>query len=141
MKRAACILAVLVGSAAPLIGHHSFAMFEMDKDVKLVGTIIEVKWQNPHTHFRIRIDKDKDIDPSLVGEWDIEGAAIAIMSRQGWTKNTLKIGDKATIVGHPLKSGEKGMSMFYLINPDGSRIYQDIARPGDDPNKRRDGGQ
>jgi len=139
MKRAAYVVALLVGATSALVAHHSFAMFDMDKDLKLVGTITEVKWQNPHTHFRMRVDKEKDVDPATVGEWDIEGAAIAIMSRQGWTKNTLKVGDRATIVGHPLKSGEKGASMFYLINPDGSRIYQDIARPGDDPNKRSSG--
>jgi hypothetical protein len=112
-------------------------MFDMDKDLKLVGTITEVKWQNPHTHFGLRVTAGGGVDPATVGDWAIEGAAIAIMSRQGWTKITLKVGDKATIVGHPLKSGEKGASLFYLIRPDGSRLYQDIARPADDPNKGR----
>ena len=81
------------------------------------------------TSYRVRVDKDKEVDRATVGTWEIEGAAIAIISRQGWTKATLKVGDKATLVGRPLKSGEKGMSLFYLLKPDGSRLYQDIARP------------
>jgi hypothetical protein len=136
MRRAARVLLVSALLGTPVTAHHSFAMFDMDKDLTLVGTITEVKWQNPHTHFRIRVGKVRDVDPATIGEWDVEGAAIAIMGRQGWTKTTLKVGDQAAIVGHPLKSGEKGVSLFYLIRPDGSRLYQDIARPRDDPKKQ-----
>jgi hypothetical protein len=137
MKRLAGVILMFASTGAALVAHHSFAMFDMDKDLKLVGTITDVKWQNPHTHFGLRVAAGRGVDPATVGDWAIEGAAIAIMSRQGWTKITLKVGDKATIVGHPLKSGEKGASLFYLIRPDGSRLYQDIARPADDPNKGR----
>jgi hypothetical protein len=137
MRRAAGVLLVSASLGTPLVAHHSFAMFDMDKDLTLVGTITEVKWQNPHTHFRIHVEKVDDVDPATIGDWDVEGAAIAIMGRQGWNKATLKVGDKATIVGHPLKSGEKGVSLFYLIRPDGSRLYQDIARPRDDPKKQQ----
>jgi len=129
MKRIAGALLVAGLAGTPILAHHSFAMFDLEKEVKLIGTVTEVKWQNPHIHIGLRVDKGKDVDPATVGTWEIEGAAIAIISRQGWTKNTLKVGDKATIVGRPLKSGEKGMSLFYLLQPDGSRLYQDIARP------------
>jgi len=44
----------------------------LDKEVKLVGVVTEVKWQNPHTHIGIRVDKDKDIDPATVGQWVCE---------------------------------------------------------------------
>ena len=121
--------------ATSLAAHHSFAMFEMDKDVTYTGIITEVKWQNPHIHFGLRIDPGPGVDKDMVGSWEVEAAAIAIMSRQGWTKNTLKVGDKATLVGHPLRSGEKGLSLFYLVRPDGSQLYSDIARP------KKSGGQ
>jgi hypothetical protein len=135
MTRIAAGFLVITLAVTPLAAHHSFAMFEMETELKIVGTVTEVKWQNPHIHIGLRVDKDTAADPKLVGNWDIEGAAIAIISRQGWSKNTLKVGDKATIVGRPLKSGEKGMSLFYLEQPDGSRLYQDIGRPKD-PEKK-----
>jgi hypothetical protein len=68
-------------------------------------------------------------DPSTAGTWDIEGASTNIMARQGWTKATFKAGDKVTVVAHPLKDGSKGASMFYVILPDGKRLYQDDAQP------------
>ena len=51
------------------------------------------------------------------------------MGRQGWTRATLKAGDAITLVGHPMKDGSKGISLFYVIMPDGKRLYHDIARP------------
>ena len=115
-------------AAEPLLAHHSFSMFEMAKDVAYKGTVLEFKWVNPHVHLTLQVDADSG-DPSAVGTWDIEGASTNIMARQGWTKATFKAGDKITVVGHPLKDGSKGASMFYVILPDGKRLYQDIARP------------
>jgi len=74
-----------------------------------------------------------DVDPDTVGIWDIEGASPAIMQRQGWTRASYKIGDPITLVAHPMLDGAKGASLFYVILPSGERMYQDIARPADDP--------
>lgn len=135
MHRILGTLVVMTLLGASLAAHHSFAMFEMDKDVPYTGTITEVKWQNPHIHFMIRVDPGPGVDKGMEGSWNVEAAAIAIMSRQGWTKTTLKVGDKTTLVGHPLRSGEKGLSLFYMVRPDGSHLYTDIARP------KKSGGQ
>ena len=64
------------------------------------------------------------------GTWDLEAAGSTnIMTRQGWTRVTLKTGDRITAVVHPMKDGAKGGSLFYVILPDGTRLYTDIARP------------
>ena len=115
--------------AGPLLAHHSFSMFEMNKEVSYKGTVIEYKWVNPHVHVTLQVDPGSGIDPATVGTWDIEGASTNIMARQGWSKSTFKAGDKMTVIAHPMKDGSKGASMFYIILPDGKRIYQDIARP------------
>ena len=67
-----------------------------------------------------------------MGTWDVEGGSINIMSRQGWTRASYKAGDPVRLVGHPMKDGSKGISLFYAIKPDGTRLYHDIARPADD---------
>src|SRR5215470_10061857 len=120
------LLSIVV--ATPVVAHHSFSMFDMDKDVAYKGTVVEYRWVNPHVHMILQVDSDSG-DPSTVGTWDIEGASTNIMARQGWTKAMFKAGDRITVVGHPLKDGSKGASMFYVILPDGKRLYQDIARP------------
>jgi hypothetical protein len=120
------LLAIVL--ATPVLAHHSFSMFDMEKDVAYKGTVVEYRWVNPHVHMILQVDPDSG-DVSTVGTWDIEGASTNIMARQGWTKATFKAGDKITVVGHPLKDGSKGASMFYVILSDGKRMYQDIARP------------
>src|ERR1041385_3578243 len=118
----------LLFAAIPLLAHHSFAMFELTKDVTYTGTVVEYNWENPHTHIIVKVDPGAK-DPSTVGTWDIEGGATNIMGRQGWTRATYKAGDPITVVAHPMKDGSKGASLFYAIMPDGKRLYHDIARP------------
>jgi hypothetical protein len=121
------IVAVVIG--APVSAHHSFSMFEMDKDVTYKGVVVEYKWINPHAHITVDIKPGPGIDPATVGRWDVEGGSTNIMGRQGWTRATFKPGDPITLVGHPMKDGSKGVSLFYVILPDGKRLYHDIARP------------
>jgi len=122
-------------ASVSLLAHHSFAMFEMDKDVEYRGVVREWKWQNPHVHFTIDVPKGPGVDPKSVGLWDGEGGSVNIMTRQGWTRASYKAGDPIRLVGHPMKDGSKGISLFYAIRPDGTRLYHDIARPKDDVKK------
>src|SRR5262245_9551864 len=124
-------LTVTMLAAGPLLAHHSFSMFEMMKDVAYTGTVVEYRWLNPHVHMILQVDPGSG-NPSTVGTWDIEGASTNIMARQGWNKTMFKAGDKITVVGHPMKDGSKGASLFYVILADGKRLYQDIARPKTD---------
>ena len=122
-------LAMISMVAGSVYAHHSFAMFEMDKDVTYTGVVLEYKWVNPHVHITVDIKTGPSVDPATVGTWDVEGGSTNIMGRQGWTRATFKAGDASTLVGHPMKDGSKGISLFYAIMPDGKRLYHDIARP------------
>lgn len=131
---ALAILALALASVSPS-AHHSFAMFEMDKDVEYRGIVREWRWQNPHVHFTLEVTKQTGGDPKHTGLWDVEGGSVNIMARQGWTRASYKAGDPIRLVGHPMKDGSKGISLFYAIRPDGTRLYHDIARPKDDVKK------
>ena len=113
----------------PAFAHHSFGMFELQKNILYEGTVLEYNWENPHTHIIVKVDPGAK-DPSTVGTWDIEAQAVNIMSHQGWTRSTYKKGDKIRLVAHPLKDGTKGASLFYAIAEDGTKMFGDIARPG-----------
>lgn len=97
-----------ISLAAPAFAHHSFAMFDNQKSVTLEGTVKEFQWTNPHSWVQLVVSDPKtgkDV------EWSIEGGALNLLARQGWTRNSLKPGDKATIVVHPLKDGTAGGSL------------------------------
>ena len=129
-RRAGWLLALIIAAAAPTLAHHSFALFDMDKNVSMLGSVVEYRWSNPHVHVVLKVDLGADVSSELVGTWDLEAAGSTnIMTRQGWTRVTLKTGDRITAVVHPMKDGAKGGSLFYIILPDGNRLYTDIARP------------
>ena len=129
LKVATLALACAAAGAVAVSAHHSFSMFEMEKDVEYSGIVTEWKWQNPHVHFTMLVKAGAGVPPETVGTWDVEGGSVNIMGRQGWTRASYKPGDAIRLVGHPMRDGSKGISLFYAIKPDGSRLYHDIARP------------
>jgi Family of unknown function (DUF6152) len=131
-RRSAVVAAFALAAAVPAFAHHSFSIFSMDKNVTYKGKVVEFRWVNPHSHIIMKVDPGPGVDPQTVGTWDIEGGSTNIMGRQGWNKVTFKAGDEITAVAHPLKDGSKGASLFYVIMPDGKRLYHDIARPKGD---------
>jgi hypothetical protein len=125
----AAVWVSLLVAGGPAAAHHSFGMFDMEKDVTYKGVVTEYKWANPHVHLTVEIKPEPGVEVATVGIWDVEGGSMNIMGRQGWTRATFKAGDPITLVGHPMKDGSKGVSLFYAIMPDGKRLYHDIARP------------
>ena len=122
MKIRLVAIATFLLAAIPVLAHHSFAMFELTKDVTYEGAVVEYRWENPHTHIIVKVDPGA-ADPSTVGTWDIEGGATNIMGRQGWTRATFKPGDHIKAVAHPMKDGvTKGASLFAAVSPLGRAI-------------------
>jgi hypothetical protein len=115
----------LVACATAAQAHHSFAMFDMSKTVSFKGTIKELQWTNPHVWVELTVqEKDGPVTYSF------EGAAIAVLKRVGWTKDSVKAGDVVTVVGHPYKNGKAGGSIDHLILADGRKIGTGDAIPG-----------
>jgi hypothetical protein len=108
-------LLVSLGSG-PASAHHSYSAFEMQKDI--TGTVKRMDWTNPHTWLWVDVPNDK----GGVDTWGIEGMSPNYLARRGWTKNTLKFGDKITVVIHPLKDGSHGGSFQSATRPTGETL-------------------
>jgi hypothetical protein len=120
-----CIAAFLLAIAGAAQAHHSFAMFDMAKTVSFKGTIKELQWTNPHVWIELTVQgKDGSVTYSF------EGAAIAVLKRVGWTKDSVKPGDVVTLVGHPYRNGRTGGSIDHLILADGRKLGTGDAIPG-----------
>ena len=125
-RRSLLALAVAAGialAAAPMLAHHSRAMFEMDKNITLRGVVQEYRWQNTHSQVVVRVGAGA-ADRSAVGTWTVEASAISVMTSGGWTPKTYKFGDPITVVVHPNKAGSSLVLLFYAIKPDGTRLYR-----------------
>jgi hypothetical protein len=103
--------------SALAIAHHSFAMFDSANQQRLVGTVTQFDWTNPH----IYIELDVTDEAGATKHWTIECANISILSRLGWKFNIMKPGDTITVVVAPLRSGEPGALLKEVMLSDGSK--------------------
>ncbi len=125
-KRAAGLAALAAVFAAPLLAHHSFAMFDQSKQVTLVGTVKEFQWTNPHAFIHVEVTEAGKADV-----WDIELNSPNNLKRQGWNSGSVKAGDKVTLVANPLRDmvAHKGGLFIAVTLPDG-KVLGDATRIG-----------
>jgi hypothetical protein len=102
---AALAAGALVALAAPVLAHHSFAMFDQEHPIDLAGTVKEFKFTSPHTFILLEV---KGADGSQV--WNLEGGAPGGLARDGWTAKTLPPGTELKMTIDPLRSGAPGGS-------------------------------
>lgn len=116
---AALALIALPSQAA--FAHHSFAMFDMNKTVKLEGMVKEVQWTNPHIWVQLLV---KDPDTGQDVEWSIQGNSPNMLVRAGWARKSLNAGDRAVVEIHPVRVGgvpHSGSLATVFVN--GQRIF------------------
>jgi hypothetical protein len=133
-KLAALVAFALSASVLPLEAHHSFAAeYDASKAVRITGVISKVEWTNPHSYLYIDV-KDEQ---GKFATWTCEGGAPNTLSRRGFTRNAIKLGDTVTIDGYGAKDGSRLMDARRITLSDGRSFYS--GSPGDggpgDPGK------
>ncbi len=98
--------------------HHSGAMFDMSRQVKITGTVLEFNWTNPHSSFKVNVP-GADGNASV---WAIEMNSPNNLVREGWKRTTLKPGDKVTVTVRPLRDGSPGGQYVAILLPDGRTL-------------------
>ena len=114
----AVMAAVLIGSAGAALAHHSFTMFDMTKRITLAGTVTEFEWTNPHSYIEIDVPEEK----GGVKHWSIELGSPSILMQSGWKFNSIKAGEKITLIINPLKNGKAGGFLNTATLPDGRAL-------------------
>lgn len=96
-------LGLVAACGAPLIAHHSFAAEYGNEPANLKGAVTKIEWQNPHVFFYIDV---RDEQTDKVTNWALEMGAPAVIQRNGWKRNTMKIGDIVIVTGTKAKNGK-----------------------------------
>ncbi len=103
--------------AAPAAAHHSYSMFDMQRTVVLDATVVQFRWQNPHAFIRATVQAG-----GVTEEWSIEMTSPNNLVQEGWTRTSLRQGDRVRIYVHPLRSGARGGSYVGVRKADGTTL-------------------
>ena len=120
--------ALLIG-AVRVLAHHSFAaQYDAARPIELKGTVTKVEWTNPHARFYIDVQDAS----GKIENWNFEMASPNVLSRNGWRKDTLKIGSTITVGGYLARQGERMAIAGSLTGADGKPLFastqQDLGR-------------
>jgi hypothetical protein len=127
------ITGALLVAAAPLGAHHAFsAEFDINKPIKLTGTLTKWEMINPHSWFHV----DVKMPDGAVVPWLIEGGSPNQLIRLGVTKNTLAVGTEFTIEGYLARDGtNKAVGRNFTL-ADGKTLFLGGSAPGGEGAKK-----
>jgi len=115
--KSAMVLLALGALAVPAIGHHSFAMFDMKKDVTTIGVVTDFRWTNPHAWMHVDVPGQ-----GAKTNWAFEMTSPNNLVLSGWRRSSLKPGDKVTVTYHPLLNGKPGGALVKVVLPDAKTL-------------------
>jgi DNA/RNA endonuclease YhcR with UshA esterase domain len=114
----------MLATALPVFAHHSFAAeYDASKPVELHGTVTKMEWTNPHARIYLAV---KDAN-GTVTEWNLELASPNVLSRNGWTRHSLKEGDVVTVSGARAKDGNTMANARTVVLADGKKVFAGSA--------------
>jgi hypothetical protein len=117
----------LVVGSVPTMAHHAFAAeFDVDRPVKVHGTITKVEWVNPHAWLYVDV---KGADGKVVN-WHFELGPPNALFRLGWKKDSIVAGTEVDITGFRAKSTENTANGRSIILPDGRELFSGGSGPG-----------
>ena len=131
MKRA--ILLTLLLARVPLSAHHAFAAeFDVNRPIKLRGTVTKMDWINPHSWIHI----DVTGPDGTVTNWMIECGSPNIMLRRGFTKHSLEVGTEISVKGYQAKNGTNRANGSSVTFKDGKKLFVGGSNPDLPPDQK-----
>jgi hypothetical protein len=105
MNRAVFVMTAMLGAASAASAHHSFAMYEPTKTLTFKGTVKTFQWTNPHVILWVLVQPEEG---GAGQEWSFETTSPGVLTRAGWTRQSIKPGDRVSVTFSPLRDGSHG---------------------------------
>ena len=121
------VLLLVAAAAGRVAAHHSFAAtFDASKAIRVTGTLAKVEWTNPHIYFYVDVKDEK----GTVVRWACESAAPGALSRRGFKRSLLKLGETLVVDGYQAKNGANLMDARRVTLADGQILSGASAGDG-----------
>ena len=115
----------LVFVTLPAAAHHSAAMYDQRQDISLEGVVAQFEWKDPHVYIRVETTEAT----GDTATWLIEGRPPAAMSKLGWSRDSLSLGERVTVAANPGRDASKTIALGqWVVKQDGTQL--NILRPG-----------
>lgn len=124
------LLAVASVVALPARAHHSFAAYDVIHTRTIKGTVKTFLWANPHVEFTMRVQPDGGGEPQ---EWKIVTSGPPVLKRFGWTRTSIKPGDRVSIVCNPMGDGSHGGRLHTLVLLDTGKTLETKLSSSSEP--------
>jgi hypothetical protein len=117
----AILAAAMLLPAGSVLAHHSFAAYDASQVRTLNGMVKTFDWANPHVTIKLVVQPDAGSPPQ---EWSLETSSPVILTRFGWTRDSLKPGDRVRIDCNPLSNGSHGGRLHTVVMLDTGQILK-----------------
>ncbi len=115
----AAVVIALALPGTPTYAHHSVsAEFDLSKRITLEGRVTKIEWMNPHVYLYVDVSAD-----GKTANWACETAGPNTLARQGWSRSSLQIGDRVTVVGYKARDGSKVASAREIVLANGRKVF------------------
>jgi hypothetical protein len=125
LKRFAGLTAVLLLATNPMLAHHGTSAYDTAKLTTVKGTVTDFQFNNPHVMISVETKDDK----GKVETWVSEANSPNVLTRHGWNRDIIKIGDQITVIGNRPKNGSKTLRLQKVVLSNGQEL---------DPNSLQD---
>ena len=127
MKLTILFAVLALAAAVPLAAHHSFAAeFDGSKAVRLEGKLTKIEWTNPHSYFYLDVTEKN----GAVINCSCEAGAPGALSRRGFKRGDIKLGDMLIVDGYLAKDGSHLIDARRVTLPDGRIVSGGSAGDG-----------
>lgn len=112
------VVFAVAAMAASLSAHHSTVAYNQNSIVLKKATMTKIIWAHPHIILTFTVKETN----GAVSTWSAESGSPGSVTRIGWNRNSLKVGDVVTIELFPAKNGARVGRLKKVMFSDGREL-------------------
>jgi Family of unknown function (DUF6152) len=109
---------LLILACFPAFAHHGVSAYDVTKQITLKGVVSSFEFINPHSEIRLDVADES----GHTSNWLCEAGSLNFLFRRGWSRNSLKAGDRITVMGNASKNGSLNLRLTKVVLPDGTEL-------------------